>query len=181
MKKKPTKFEDVEIKLTDELLVSDCVPVEFKPHAPTWTTQRVRLRELLPWPRNPRRISAQQAERLRDSFDQFGQVELLAIGPDRAVYNGHQRLKVLGEQHGLDHEVEVRISSRALTEKEREKLTIYLHRGAAGEFDFDVLLKEFNPVELDAWGMTDLNVPDVAEDEWRDMPEFDGVSVRTGR
>lgn len=140
----------------------------------TWATTRVRLGELVPWQRNPRRISEQASARLLDSFESFGQVELLAIGPDREVYNGHQRLQVLASKYGPDHQVEARVASRALTEKEREKLTVYLHRGATGEFDLERLLADFDVAELNAWGMPELNVPDVAEDEWKGMPEFDG-------
>jgi hypothetical protein len=135
----------------------------------------VKLRALMPWPRNPRKINEAQSARLVNSFEEFGQVELLALGPNNEVYNGHQRLKVLSAKHGPDFEVEARVSSRVLTELEREKLTIYLHKGAAGEFDLEMLLKEFDPIKLDSWGMPDLNIPDVAEDEWKEMPEFDGT------
>jgi hypothetical protein len=142
--------------------------------APTWTTRKVRLGDLMPWPRNPRRINDAQSARLLNSFDEFGQVELIALGPNNEVYNGHQRLKVLAGKYGPDYELEARVCSRELTELEREKLTIYLHRGAAGEFDLEILLKEFDPIKLDEWGMPDFNIPDVAEDEWKEMPEFDG-------
>lgn len=118
----------------------------------TWSNERRRLSELMPWPRNPRQIKRDQAKRLVQSFDQFGQVETIAIGPDNEVYNGHQRLAVLMERYGPDYEVDCRVSSRALTEKEREKLTVLLHRGAAGEWDWDTLANEFEFSELIEWG-----------------------------
>jgi DNA modification methylase len=113
----------------------------------TWTTETRKLGELVPWPRNPRQIRKDQAKRLRESFEQFGQVETIAIGPGCEVYNGHQRLAVLMEQHGAGYEVEVRVSSRPLSEKEREKLTVFLHEGAAGEWNMD---------ELANWDLGDL-------------------------
>jgi len=97
-----------------------------QPKSIYWTNERRRLADLQPWPRNPRQIKTDQAKRLVESFDQFGQVETIAIGPDCEIYNGHQRLNVLLQQHGGDYEVDVRLASRALTEKEREKLTIFL-------------------------------------------------------
>ena len=118
----------------------------------TWTNEKRRLGDLLPWPRNPRTIKNAQAERLVDSVETFGQVETLAIGPGNEIYNGHQRLSVLRGEYGADYEVDVRVASRALTEKEREKLTIYLHKGAAGEWDFDTLANEFEMDDLLAWG-----------------------------
>ena len=84
-----------------------------------WTNERRKLGDLVPWPRNPRQIKEAEAGRLLDSFNEFGQVETIAIGPDNEVYNGHQRLNVLMEQHGPDYEVDVRVSNRPLTEKER--------------------------------------------------------------
>lgn len=135
----------------------------------TWSNEKRQLSQLIPWPRNPRQISKDEAKRLVDSFDKFGQVETIAIGPGNEVYNGHQRLNVLAQQYGQDYEVEVRVSSRALTEKEREKLTIYLHKGAAGTFDFDILANEFEVSDLLEWGFTefDLNI----------TPDFQPVGI----
>jgi len=116
-----------------------------------WRNDRRKLKELIPWKRNPRQINKDQARRLEESFDEFGQVELIAIGPDGEIYNGHQRLNVLFEKFGGDYEVEVRISSRPLSEKEREKLTVFLHKGAAGEWNFDIL-SEWDIPDLVDWG-----------------------------
>lgn len=117
-----------------------------------WTNERRKLSQLKPWPRNPRQIKREQAERLAESFDTFGQVETIAIGADGEIYNGHQRLNVLMREHGADYEIDVRVSSRPLSEKEREKLTVFLHRGATGEWDFDLLANEFELGELLEWG-----------------------------
>lgn len=131
----------------------------------TWTNEQRKLSDLIPWPRNPRQIKEVQAKRLADSFDEFGQVETLAIGPGNEIYNGHQRLNVLAAEHGPDHEVEVRVASRQLTEKEREKLTVYLHKGAAGEWDFDILANQFEVTELVEWGFEPLELGiDLASD-----------------
>lgn len=143
-----------------------------------WTNERRKLGDLIAWPRNPRQINKEQAKRLDESFTEFGQVETIAIGPANEVYNGHQRLNVLAAKHGKDYEVEVRVASRALTEKEREKLTVLLHKGAAGEWNFDVLANEFDAGELVEWGFKpyELGMPDAANDpnaEWKGMPEFE--------
>lgn len=144
----------------------------------TWTNETRKLSDLIPWPRNPRQIKTDQAKRLVESFDEFGQVETIAIGPGNEVYNGHQRLNVLASKYGKDYAVEVRVSSRALTEKEREKLTVFLHKGAAGEWDFDTLANEFEIPDLMEWGFKpyELGVVDAANDpsaEWQGMPEFE--------
>ena len=117
-----------------------------------WVNVTRKLSDLSPWERNPRQINKKQAERLKESFSEFGQVETIAIGPGNEVYNGHQRLSVLMVSQGGDYEIECRQSSRALTEKEREKLTVFLHKGAAGEWDWDILANEFEMPDLLEWG-----------------------------
>jgi len=136
----------------------------------TWSNQRRKLSELVPWERNPRQITDKQAKRLEESFEQFGQVEIIAIGPENQIYNGHQRLKVLSQKYGADYEVDVRVASRALTEKEREKLTVYLHKGAAGDWDFDLLANEFELDDLLEWGF---EKQELDLDLWADEPPED--------
>lgn len=126
---------------------------------PTWTNERRKLSELIPWERNPRQIKDKQAKRLIESFEDFGQVETIALSPDNEIYNGHQRASVLAGQHGMDYEVDVRVSSRPLTEKERERLTIFLHHSAAGEWDL-AALAEWDTNDLLSWDF-DLSVFDV--------------------
>lgn len=122
-----------------------------------WTTDRRKLADLIPWSRNPRQIKREQARRLQESHAEFGQVETFAIGPGNEVYNGHQRLAAWAEEYGPDLEVDVRVSSRPLTEKEREKLTVYLHKGAVGEWNFDVL-SEWDVPDLLEWGFSELEL-----------------------
>ena len=66
----------------------------------TWTNDKRRLSQLIPWPRNPRQIHAKQAQRLQESLTEFGQPEVIAIGPGNQVYNGHQRLKAWAQAYG---------------------------------------------------------------------------------
>ena len=117
-----------------------------------WTNETRRLGDLIPWPRNPRQINEAEGKRLVKSLDEFAQVETIAIGPGNEVYNGHQRLNVWAQEYGPDLEVDVRVSSRALTEQERQKLTVYLHLGAVGEWDWDVLSSWGIEEELCEWG-----------------------------
>lgn len=127
----------------------------------TWANGKRKLGELVPWERNPRHIKDKQAETLADSFHRYGQVETFAIGPNNEVYDGHQRLKILLDEHGPNFAVDVRISSRALTEKERERLVIYLHKGATGEWDKEMLLQEFEFGDLIEWGFKQGELQDI--------------------
>lgn len=116
-----------------------------------WINDRVALHELRPWTLNPRRLAKRAARRLLESWDSYGQVQLIVVGPDNEVYDGHQRLNALLSLHGPDYEVEVRRASRALTDEERRRLVILLHAGAVGQWDWDVLSSWDNNA-LSEWG-----------------------------
>lgn len=120
----------------------------------TWTNEKRTLRSLTPWERNPRYIKSAQAERLLESFNEFGQVLPICISPSGDILDGHQRRSVIGaaDEYGLDYEVDVRVASRELTERERQKLTVYLHQGATGAWDWEKLETEFDFSDLLSWG-----------------------------
>lgn len=103
-----------------------------------WTPVKVRLGDLRPWERNPRRMRKEEAERLLRSWQALGQFATIAIGPDGEVYDGHQRLTALLNAYGPDYEVIALQSSRPLTTEERQRLTLYANN-PAGEWVWDEL------------------------------------------
>lgn len=118
----------------------------------TWTNDTATLGELVPWERNPKRISKAHAERLLAYWRKIGQFQSIAIGPDGEVYDGHQRLSVLMAAFGKGYQVDVRRASRALTEAERQELVIAAHTGTTGQWDWDAL-STWDAGDLQAWGM----------------------------
>ena len=145
----------------------------------TWANEKRRLGDLIPWTGNPRLIKKDEAARLVDSLDTFGQIETIAIDPTNLILDGHQREKVWGaaKQYGPDYLVDVRVASRPLTEKEHQKLVVYLHRGSLGEFDWEMLGNEFEVDELLEWGFKgyELGIPGGGNDpnaEWKGMPGY---------
>ena len=44
-----------------------------------WSNEKRKLSDLIPWERNPRQIKDKQAKLLAESFNDFGQVETIAI------------------------------------------------------------------------------------------------------
>ena len=137
----------------------------------TWTNEKRTLRSLAPWEHNPRQIKDAQAERLLESFNEFGQVLPICIDSQGGILDGHQRRSVIGaaDEYGLDYEVDVRVASRELTERERQKLTVYLHKGATGGFDFDELANWGIEELLLEWGFEEFELggtPDI--EDWGD-------------
>jgi DNA modification methylase len=107
----------------------------------TWKNERRKLGELVPWEHNPRFISPEAGARLTASLDEFGQIQTIAIEPDNTIIDGHQRDVVwkASEKFGPDYEVDVRVSNRKLTNKERGRLIALLHQGTTGQWDWDLL------------------------------------------
>lgn len=120
----------------------------------TWRNDTATLGELVPWERNPKRISKAHAKRLLDYWHKIGQFQTVAVGPDGEVYDGHQRLSVLMAAHGKGYTLDVRRSSRPLTDEERQELVIAAHVGTTGQFDWDAL-SGWDADALQAWGMDD--------------------------
>ena len=118
----------------------------------TWAPVTVALNTLTPWERNPKTISKTHAKRLLELWERLGQFQTIAIGPAGEVYDGHQRLSVLKAAHGNGYTVQALQSSRALTEKEREELTVAAHVGTVGQFDWGELAN-WNAGDLQAWGL----------------------------
>jgi len=150
----------------------------------TWTNEKRKLSELIPWEINPATIRKDEAKRLEESLDEFGQVQTIAISPTNEILDGHQRQVVWGasQKFGPEYEVDVRVSSRELTERERKKLVIFLRKGAVGEFDWDMLANNWEQEDLLEWGFNEfelgLKTPGVDYNAaWQGMPEFEQENV----
>jgi len=111
---------------------------ELKNRKIEWETERRRVRDLVPWQGNPRKMSESQAAQLRESLDRFGVADIPVVDADGTIVGGHQRCAILLAQGKGDMEVDVRVPSRKLTEEEFAELNLRLNKNM-GEWDFDVL------------------------------------------
>lgn len=119
----------------------------------TFKTETRRLGDLIPWNRNPRKLSKKAKEQLKKSLEKFGYVELAVINSENVIIAGHMRTMVAKELWGADREVEVRVASENMTPKEFEEYNIRSNANM-GEWDFDILSAEFERGELEDWGLT---------------------------
>lgn len=151
-----------------------------KPKKLQWSTEPRRVGDLKLLDFNPRKISEEQKQKLRESLEKFGLVEIPALDFDNVVISGNQRTGILKLTEGDDHVIDVRVPNRKLTELELKEynLTANTH---AGEFDIDSLLENFSELNLDDFGI-DIPEPedvlelDVEEDEYN-MPAVGGVKT----
>ena len=103
-----------------------------------WYTQRRRVDDLIPYEKNPRKISPKQINDLKRSLRKFNLVEIPAIDTNNKVIAGHQRLKVLQLLGRGEEEIEVRVPNRKLTQEEFQGYLISSN-AVGGEWDFDKL------------------------------------------
>ena len=122
-----------------------------------WATEKRKVSELIAHDKNPRKISEKQIEDLKKSFLKFNLVEIPAINKDNTILAGHQRLKIMQMIGRGEEVIDVRVPSRLLTKKEAEE---YLVRSNVntGEWDLNILVKEFASEDLSAWGFSDQDI-----------------------
>jgi len=139
----------------------------------TWRNSTRKLSDLIPWENNPVQLKKRQAKGLEASIDTFGFAAPLLISEDNELYDGHQRVKVMSlmEKYGTEAEVAVRVSSRRLTEHERQEMAVRFRRNV-GEFDFDILANVFEVDDLIKWGFDDSElVGYILPEDWEEYDE----------
>lgn len=119
-----------------------------------WHNESRRLNELVPTDYNPRYLSEKQKDDLRKSLSKFNLAEIPAINTDNQIIAGHQRIKILSELKGTDHEIDVRVPNRKLTEQELKEYLIRSNKNTGG-WDWDSLSTYFETEELTEWGFAE--------------------------
>lgn len=118
----------------------------------TWTNEVRKLSDLKIWPDNPKTLTAETAEYLETSIEHFGLAIPLLISPTNDIYDGNQRTAVMEHMgdYGPDALIDVRVSNRPLTAKERRELVIRLRENQA-DWNLD-MLADWDMGELGEWG-----------------------------
>ncbi len=114
-----------------------------------WHIETRKISELRDYEKNPRKITKKQFDHLKQNIEKFGLIDKPFINTDNVIIGGHQRLRIL-KRFG-NHEVEVYVPNRSLSEKEVEELN-YRHNENTGEWDYDILADQYNLVDLLNWG-----------------------------
>ena len=140
-----------------------------------WHTERRRVKDLLPYEKNPRRLTEKQARQLQESLEKFNLVEIPAIDSDNTIVAGHQRIHIMNMIGRGNEEIDVRVPNRKLTEDEFREYLVRSNKNT-GEWDFDTLadfgeelLLEvgFEPRELDDI----FGLDDAPQKDPNDIPE----------
>ncbi len=101
-----------------------------------WITGVQEVKDLLPWKENPRKISRQALEKLKEKITQNGFHSVIVIDTDNTILSGNQRKTALIELGVAT--VNVMIPTRKLTDEERRKIGIESNIND-GDWDFEKL------------------------------------------
>ena len=139
-----------------------------------WVTEKRKLKDLIEYKNNPRKLSEKQEEDLRESLEKFGLAEIPAINTDNTILAGHQRLKVLAAiNKNSDIEIDVRVPNRCLTEEESQEYLIRSNKNT-GEWDYDILKDMFDMEDLLEWGFDEDDLI-IVDEEFEDTEGDDDV------
>ncbi|HEY5236120.1 MAG TPA: DNA methyltransferase [Rhabdochlamydiaceae bacterium] len=119
----------------------------------SWKTEFRKIKDLTPFPTNPRTMSKEQARQLIDSLEKFDYVELVAINADNTILAGHMRIKAMQQIGWGNISLEVRVPNRQLTDEEAKEYVIRSNKNTGG-WDFDILASDFDVGDLHNWGFT---------------------------
>ena len=113
---------------------------------------------------NPRQLTKDQYQNLKDSISRFGLVDPIIVNSNKdrknIIVGGHQRVKVAKD---MDIEFVPVIEVDLSYDKERE-LNVRLNKNT-GEWDMDVLANMFDMDELIDWGFNEKELNKFSDDE----------------
>lgn len=136
----------------------------------TWKTEQRKVKDLIPWDKNPRKLTPEQAQQLDASLEKFDLVEIPAINTDNKLVAGHQRVMRLLLKGRGEELVDVRVPSRELSQEEFKEYNLRSNKNT-GEWDED-LLAGFDPALLAEVGFESKELDRIFGDG--DEDDFDG-------
>jgi len=128
-----------------------------------WTTQKRIVRDLIPYPENPRLLTDKQAKDLEKSIRKFNLVEIPVVNVDNVVIAGHMRLKTMVLIGRGDEEIEVRVPTRKLSDAELKEYNVRSNKNT-GSWDFEMLANSFDTPMLMEVGFTEFELTGASEE-----------------
>lgn len=115
-----------------------------------WSNEKRKVSELIPWEKNPRKITDEQLAHLKRSIERFGYAAPVVVNADGTIVAGHMRTRAMIALGMGETEVDVRVPSRPLTDEELTELAVR-DNANGGDWDFKKLM-DFDLEALADWG-----------------------------
>lgn len=145
---------------------------EMKKEKLVWHTEQRKINDLIPFDKNPRKMTEDQVKQLTTSIEKFGLVEIPAIDTDNTIVAGHQRMKIEQIRGNGDDIIDVRVPNRKLTEAEYKEYNVRSNKNT-GMWDEELLASLFDEQELRDIGFTDLELGMMDFDDDKEETEDD--------
>lgn len=130
-----------------------------------WHTEKIKIKDLVPCNYNPRKITPERLDKLRNSLQKYNLAEIPAANTDKVIIAGHQRVKVLMDLGRGDELIDVRFPNRTLTEQEFKEYNV-VSNISVGYWDVDILEDCFADIDLMDLGLDLQNdLEDIIENE----------------
>jgi hypothetical protein len=134
-----------------------------------WHTETRKVSELIPYERNPRKLTPKQEVDLTQSIEKFNLMSIPVIDLDNKIISGHQRLKILAILGRENEVIDTRVPNRKLTDEEFREANIRENKNQ-GDWDYEILkgfdkdlLKEVGFMDYELHFMDFQIVPEATE------------------
>ena len=154
-----------------------------------WRTERRKVKDLIRYGKNPRKLTDSQLEGLKRSLNKFNVAELPCINTDGTLVAGNQRILALSLLGREEEEIEVRVPNRPLTKAEFRDYLLTSNR-SGGTWDYEKLASDFNIDELLLAGFEsqdlsfifddNLEIVDDEFDEEKEVEEAQDTDIKLG-
>lgn len=127
--------------------------------------------EIKPNPDNPRKISKEAAEKLKKSivaFPDMLKIRPLVLDENNVVLGGNQKLIILKELGYKELPVEF---AEGWTEEQKKEFVVKDNL-SSGEWDYDILRRDYNIEVLDEWGL-EIEAPILPEYQFENYENFE--------
>ncbi len=131
-----------------------------------WHTELRKVKDLVPYDKNPRIITKLEEDNMDKSLDENGYVELIAINTNNVIVAGHRRWEALMRLGRGEEDIEVRVPDRMLSKKEFRAYLLISNR-SGGAWDWTRLGADFDLGELLNAGFDSMDLSHIFDDNFQ--------------
>ncbi len=117
-----------------------------------WHLEVLSIKNLKEHHKNPRRITKDQAHHLETLIKKFGLIDKPIVNKDWTIIGGHQRIRILKRMKAKN--VECWVPDEQLSQEDIDHLCVGLNLNQ-GQWDWDILANQWEPLDLLNWGFTE--------------------------
>jgi len=137
---------------------------------------RIKLSELVPYRRNPRKIPPEAIEGVKKSYRQCGVIDPIEIDEKNVILSGHTR-RLAAIEMGIEEVDAMRVTG--LTEHQKRKYRLLANKtGEKSGWDYEMLAEEVE--DLDFEDIDDFDFSQTEEMNWFEREEKDGAARQHG-